>query len=72
MYALGNLDCLSLPLLGVVGPRMMSSYAQEVTYLLLDSASRYRLATVSGLAKGVDQLVHQRCVELNIPTIAVL
>jgi DNA processing protein len=39
---------------------------------LINQSSNYDLATISGLAFGVDQLAHKYSLENNIPTIAVL
>jgi DNA processing protein len=63
---------LCLPLLWVVGPRKMSSYAQEVLKNLFDELKKYEIATVSWMAPGVDSLCHELSISYGIPTIAVL
>jgi DNA processing protein len=59
-------------ILGIVGPRKMSSYGQRVVEQMLDYASAYDIVTVSGMAEGVDQLCHSLSISADIPTIAVL
>lgn len=71
-YYLGNLWLLNKKILGIVGPRKMSSYGKKVLETIFDSARDYDFVTVSGMAEGVDQLCHQLSQEYHIPTIAVL
>jgi len=72
IYAVGDLSLLSRTILGIVGPRMMSPYADSVMEALFDSAKSYDVVTVSGLARGVDQKCHQLSLQYALPTIAVL
>jgi DNA processing protein len=71
-YAIGNLHLLNQKILGIVGPREMSSYADKVMEALFQHASSTNLVTVSGLARGVDQKCHQLSLQYHIPTIAIL
>jgi DNA processing protein len=50
----------------------MSSYAQEVLEKLFSHLAQYRIATVSGMATGVDSLCHKLSIRHQIPTVAVL
>lgn len=50
----------------------MSDYAQQVLEKLFDSLRHYRIATVSGLAPGVDTLCHDLSIQHGIPTIGVI
>lgn len=72
IYAIGNIALLDKKLLAVVGPRKHSPYAEQVLQWLFQSAKNYNLATISGMAMGVDTLCHNYSLENNIPTIAVL
>ncbi|MCF7835169.1 DNA-protecting protein DprA [Candidatus Gracilibacteria bacterium] len=72
IYYKGNLDILNKPILGIVGPRKMTEYANRVMHKFFESASTYDLVTVSGMAPGVDQLCHSLSIKHKIPTIAVL
>jgi DNA processing protein len=71
-YAVGDLNLLSKPILGIVGPRMMSEYANQVMESFFESATSYDMVTVSGLARGVDQKCHLLSLKHSLPTIAVL
>jgi DNA processing protein len=72
MYYMGNIDLLDKPILAIVGPRKHTSYAQQVLENIFQQLQHYQVATISGMAPGVDQLCHQYSLQHNIPTIAVL
>lgn len=72
LYYQGNLQLLTQPIIGVVGPRLPSSYAIQVTEVFFSKAQSYHLVSVSGFAKGIDQKAHQLSLQYHIPTIAVL
>ena len=72
VYYLGDISLLDKNILGIVGPRKMSEYGKKVIETLFSHAEGYDMATVSGMAEGVDQLCHTLSCEQNIPTIAVL
>jgi DNA processing protein len=72
-YAMGNLALLEQSsLLGIVGPREMSPYAERVMETLFQQAKGISFTTISGMARGVDQKCHQLSLEYGIPTIAIL
>jgi DNA processing protein len=73
LYAMGNLALLEQrTILGIVGPREMSPYAERVIEALFEQAQGVQLTTVSGMARGVDQKCHQLSLQYGIPTIAIL
>lgn len=72
LYYLGNLWLLNKKILGIVGPRKMSSYGKKVLESVFTIARDYDIVTISGMAEGVDQLCHTLSQEHHIPTIAVL
>lgn len=59
-------------LLAVVGTRDATEYGRNTTRKILTELRDTDLVTVSGLAYGIDTEAHQRSIENNIPTIAVL
>lgn len=61
-----------MPLLAIVGPRKPSAYAESLLQQLFTLLPQYHLATISGMADGVDHIVHQLSMDNNIPTVAVL
>jgi len=60
------------PLLAIVGTRKISAYGIQVIKDLIPPLCQYQLVTVSGLALGVDALVHQKTIQANGQTMAVL
>ena len=71
-YYQGNLDLLKEKKLWIVWPRLPSSYALEVMDFFFKSAEKYQIATISGFARGIDQLAHELSLKHKLPTIAVL
>jgi DNA processing protein len=71
-YYLGDLSLLNQKILGIVGPRAMSSYGKQVLEKLFSFALEYDFVTISGMAEGIDQLCHTLSREHTIPTIAIL
>lgn len=72
VYAMGNLDLLDMDILSIVWPRKASEYGKQVVCQLIKLLSSKKVCTISGLADGIDELVHLESVKNNIPTIAVL
>lgn len=72
LYLKGQLNVLNNTLLSVVGTRKPSFYGKIITSQWSKQLSKAGLTLVSGLAIGVDTLVHEACVMHNRPTIAVL
>lgn len=72
LYWQGDISLLHRPILGVVGPRQMSPYAEKVLDQLFALSPSYDIVTISGLAPGVDTYCHELSLKYNIPTIAVL
>ena len=58
--------------MAVVGTRKMSLYGKQIILKIVKDLAQNNLVIVSGLAKGVDALVHQVTLESNGRTIAVL
>ncbi|MBU1119701.1 DNA-processing protein DprA [Patescibacteria group bacterium] len=73
LYCKGNMDLLGERCLTIVGTRKATKYGTEVLNMLLQPyLIDLDICIVSGLAKGIDTMVHRRCLELGIPTIAVI
>ncbi|MCL2183539.1 MAG: DNA-processing protein DprA [Chitinispirillia bacterium] len=71
LYVKGDPAVLSAHALAVVGTRSPTSYGKDCTRALTAELCQ-RAAIVSGLAKGVDTVAHERCLELGGQTVAVL
>jgi len=72
LFYKGNKQILSEHLFAIVGTRRFSNYGRIVTNDITQQVLENNLVTTSGLALGIDTLVHQKCVENNFPTVAVL
>jgi DNA processing protein len=65
-------DFLDRPTLAIVGSRKVDSYGQYVTKKLSEDTAHAGFTLVSGLALGVDAIVHESTLRMNAPTIAVI
>lgn len=61
-----------IPNVAVVGSRNISQYATKITNQVVDWLNELNFGVVSGLALGIDTIAHQRAIENNQYTIAVL
>ena len=71
LYAKGHIPNDKTPI-SIVGTRNMTAYGGHFIDDFLENVKARNIATVSGLALGADAEVHQKSLEKNIPTIAVL
>jgi len=72
LFVEGNLAVLARPLVAVVGTRTPSSSGRFLTECVCRILADTDIGTVSGLAAGIDEMVHQLSVSLGLPTVAVL
>ena len=72
LYIRGKLELNDEFSLAIVGTRKLSSYGQQITPLITSDLAGAGLTIISGLAKGIDTLVHQAALKANGRTIAVL
>ena len=72
LYHYGETDLHNPRTLGVVGTREMSSHGSRQVDRLLDPLVEYSPLVVSGLAYGVDIYAHRRCLQVGLPTLAVM
>lgn len=72
LFAKGNLNVLTEPLIAIVGTRNMSAYGKRVIGDFVPAFIRSGLVTVSGLAIGIDAEVAKQSIEAGGKTIAVL
>ncbi len=70
LYIKGTI--LESPKFAIVGSRKPSPYGKEVALYFSERLSEAGLTLVSGLARGIDTIVHKVCVERKRPTLAVL
>jgi DNA processing protein len=72
LFVQGNLDVLSNPSVAVVGTRSPSDDGLWLCRFVGLCFEGWRAPTVSGLAVGIDHVVHEMSLRAEVPTIAVL
>jgi DNA processing protein len=72
IYYRGNLDCLKLPSLAVVGSRKFTYYGKQAAEKFSYDLAKAGLCIVSGLALGIDAIAHRGALDANGKTVAIL
>jgi DNA processing protein len=72
IYMKGDLKCLDLPLVAIVGSRKLTEYGKLATRGFARDLAKSGICVVSGLAFGVDAMAHLGALEVKGRTIAVL
>lgn len=72
VYGKGTLPLNHSKLVAIVGTREATSYGRRLCDEIIASFVGQNIVVVSGLASGIDTHVHQRCLDLKVPTIGVL
>lgn len=72
LFARGNLDLLSRPMVAVVGSRTPSRYGERVAHRAGYALARAGLVVVSGLARGLDARAHRGALDAGGQTVAVV
>jgi DNA processing protein len=72
LWVQGHVNALSSPSVAVVGSRVASPHALEVSRRLGADLARRGMTVVSGMARGVDSAAHRGALEAGGVTVAVL
>ena len=72
LYVRGDLDPADERAVAVVGTRRPTAYGRETARQLTSDLARSGLVIVSGLARGIDGIVHRAALEAGARTIAAL
>lgn len=72
LYAIGNLELLGKPAVGICGSREASPKALSYALIFGKEAAKKGFVVVSGYARGVDREAHKGALEAKGATIAVL
>lgn len=72
LFVRGNAEVLNRPAITVVGTREPSDDGLWLANSVGASFGHFGAPTVSGLANGIDQIVHHWSLRMHVPTIAVL
>ncbi len=73
LFVQGDKQTLEYPrIVAVVGSRKCSDYGKEVVSGVVEELKELGAVVISGLAYGIDAMAHSYCLNLNIPTFAVM
>jgi DNA processing protein len=72
LYFKGELPEERIPSVAIVGTRKPTPYGKEIAHRLSTELARAGVVIISGLALGIDSIVHRACLEVGGKTIAVL
>lgn len=72
LYVRGNVDCLHLPQLALVGSRNASASGLELAQEFSIALAMHGLAITSGLALGIDGAAHRGAMQAGGKTVAVI
>lgn len=72
IYMKGDLSCLEMPLIAIVGSRKLTNYGTKAAFGFSRDLARAGVCVVSGLAFGIDACAHRGALEVGGKTIAVL
>lgn len=70
IYVAGTIP--QLPMVAIVGTRRPTSYGEMVAYRIASDLARAGICIISGLAYGIDSIVHRAVLEAGGATLAVL
>ncbi|WP_054958659.1 DNA-processing protein DprA [Paenibacillus dakarensis] len=72
LYLLGNIQLLKQSGIAIVGTRVPTAYGRKVGSILTEELCRAGLVVVSGMARGIDSVIHETALQCGGGTIAVL
>ena len=70
LYIIGTLPKEEQVYLTIVGSRKHTSYGRDACVRLIESLAGYPIVIVSGLAMGIDTIVHETALRVGLTTIA--
>lgn len=72
LFVKGEAKLAAGRMLSIVGTRRVTGYGKSMARKIVEAVAPHGVTVVSGLAYGVDIEAHRACVDLGVPTIAVL
>jgi DNA processing protein len=72
LYSKGKMNVNQQKSVAIIGTRYATDYGRQICNELIENLKDKNILVVSGLAYGIDIYAHQKCLEKNLQTIAVL
>jgi DNA processing protein len=72
LFYRGDIGLLDSPCVAIVGTRDPTEFGEFLARYAVSCAGEFDAPVISGLAHGVDRIVHEWCLHLGLPTISVL
>ncbi|NDF59952.1 MAG: DNA-protecting protein DprA [Crocinitomicaceae bacterium] len=72
LYSKGAMKVNQQKTVAIIGTRYATDYGRQICNELIENLKDKNILVVSGLAYGIDIYAHQKCLENNLQTIAVL
>lgn len=72
LYTMGMIDVLEKSIFGIVGARKHTNYGARICKELTRKLMEYDVCSISGMALGIDSIVHRVSIDSGKNTIAVL
>lgn len=72
IYYKGNMDMNNTRFVAVVGTRNASDYGKRICSELIQHFAGTNIVVVSGMAYGIDIIIHQLCLQYGIETIGIM
>jgi DNA processing protein len=72
LFYRGDIELLNRPCVTVVGTREPTDAGEFLARYAVSCAREFETPVVSGLAHGIDRIVHEWCLRIDLPTISVL
>lgn len=72
LFTIGDISILERPLVSIVGTREPTPYGVRTARAISAAMVRAGIAVVSGMARGIDSVVHRTALETDGKTVAVL
>lgn len=72
LYYKGSVDINFSKIVSIIGTRSPTSYGREIVVEFMADLQQLDVLVVSGLAYGIDTIVHKQALKMNLSTIGVL
>lgn len=72
LFFKGTAELNACKIVSIIGTRSPTKYGKELVVELMRTLKEMRILVVSGLAYGIDTIVHKESLKVELPTLGVL